>query len=230
MVIFYFVDLVKREGNTINFFNLTIFIKMEIKINVPDGRKGKWQIKTFQLTEEQATLHNLEEVMNGTNRFIPANVEYKSLLRFEGRYLKTGYPVMSNTPAEVKDHLPFIKKATGDVLIFGLGLGMVVQALIEKDDVKSITVIELDNDVIELSGNYYTSVSEKVKIIHGDAFEYRDSNIYNAIWFDIWNAIEEGNLQEMKLLKSRWKNQSPIRMCWAEKECRKWQDNLTSFQ
>lgn len=194
---------------------------MEIKLNVPNGRKGKWQIKTFKLTEEQSELHNLEEIINNTNRFIPPGVEYKSLLRFEGRYLKSGYPVMSNTPAEVKDHMPFIKKATGDVLIFGLGLGMVVQALIDKKEVNSITVVELDKDVIELSGNYYCNISDKVKMIQGDAFEYQDNNTYSAIWFDIWDAIEKGNLQEMKLLKARWKDQSPVRMCWAERECKR---------
>lgn len=193
---------------------------MNIPINIPDGMKGKWEIKTFTLTDHQADMHNLSE-SRGLERYIVAGVPYKSLLRYD--IPEPGYAgtiVMTNTPAEVIDILPFVEKASGDILIFGLGMGMVVQALLEKEDIKTITIVEIDHELIELVGFHYSSQSSKIKVIQGDAFEYYDKNRYNAIWFDIWDTIDEENLQEMKRLKKRWSKNSPIRLCWSKKECR----------
>ncbi len=62
--------------------------------------------------------------MNRNRRYIEPGVYYK--LTYKGEV------IMSNTPAEVNDHLPFIKKANGKVLIAGLGLGMVITELLKK--------------------------------------------------------------------------------------------------
>ncbi|OQP65544.1 hypothetical protein A3860_17930 [Niastella vici] len=116
--------------------------------------------------------------------------------------------------------MPFIEKANGKVLVFGLGLGMVAQALAAKTDVHTITVVELDQELVDMVGTYYENYSSKIKIIQGNAFTYHDSKSYDAIWFDIWDTISSDNLPEMDLLKKRWKKKAPIRMCWAEKDCR----------
>lgn len=190
---------------------------MEIKINVPDGRVGQWEIQTFHINESDALIYNMME-MRSSHRFIVPG-EYKRLVSYDKGSDKANFPTMSNTRAEVLDHLPFIMKATGDVLIFGLGLGMVVQALIEKLEVKSITVIEKEPDVIKLSGEFYEKLSPKVKIIHGDALTYNDENPFDAIWCDIWDDIDSENSIEMSILKDRWKKKCPLIMCWAEIEC-----------
>lgn len=167
---------------------------MRIKINVPDGQVGKWEVQSFQLSKEDAAFHNLQE-SRGLKRYIKAGVPYKRLLRHGDQCYLNGYTVMSNTPAEIADLSPFLDQARGSVLIFGLGLGVVVQALMNKRDITSITVIEIDPDVIKLAGTHYLSVSRKLKIIEGDAFKYYDETKYDAIWFDIWDEISEENLK-----------------------------------
>lgn len=126
---------------------------------------------------------------------------------------------MSNTPAEIKDHLPFINLATGRVLVFGLGLGMVVGALLQKEGINHITVVELEQDVIDLVGSYYQSISNKVTIKRADAFAYDDEQFYDYVWFDIWDNITSDNLSEMQILKKRWSYRSGVCMCWREDDC-----------
>lgn len=188
---------------------------MTIDINVPDGKIGNWEIRTFEVSADDAIMYNLREGI--LERFILPGT-YKGLYSLNAEC--PGRPIMSNTPSEILDHLSSIEVASGRVLIFGLGLGMVVQALIDKPSVKSIRVIEIEKDVIELSGKYYEKLSKKVNVIQADAFTYNDSMTYDAAWFDIWDSISEDNLGPMKILKNRWKGKANIRMCWAEKECK----------
>lgn len=189
---------------------------MRIQINVPDGRIGKWEIRTFTVSFSDAVKHNLRE-FGRLQRYIAHNVPYKALYRHESDGSIT--TIMSNTPAEVTDHMDFIRKAKGDVLIFGLGIGMVVQALHDKSEIQSITIVEIDHDLIEYVGAYYLSISPKVRLIQDDALTYYNNDKYDAIWFDIWDIIDDQNLEQMKMLKKRWLRNSPLRMCWAEKKC-----------
>lgn len=70
-------------------------------------------------------------------------------------------------------------------MIFGLGLGLIVQTLIDKSSVTRIEVIELDNDVIDLVGDYYMQLSTKVIVRQGNALTMEATGKYDAIWFDI---------------------------------------------
>jgi hypothetical protein len=105
---------------------------MEIKLTIPDRRVCPWEIQSFKVSELEASLHNKQE-SRGLHRYIVPGVEYKRLIRYDG--IAKPKTIMSNTPTEVLDHLAFIEKAKVKVLIFGLELGMVVQALIEKESV-----------------------------------------------------------------------------------------------
>ena len=59
--------------------------------------------------------------------------------------------MMSDTPMERNTNRDFIRKANGDVIIFGLGLGLVIIPLLKKENVKSILVVELYQDLIDLA-------------------------------------------------------------------------------
>lgn len=78
---------------------------------------------------------------------------------------------MSNTPDEIRDFQSFVRKAKGKILINGLGLGVLLKALLEKEDVTQITVIEKSEDVIKLVSGSITD--KRVSIINADAFEYK---------------------------------------------------------
>lgn len=105
-------------------------------------------------------------------------------------------PVMSDTPAEIVEHYPAINGAHGAVLITGLGLGCLPHALLKKRSVKRIDIIEVDQDVIDLTGHYLTD--ERVHIWKGSAADIGcvpADLTWDYAWHDIWTHISAKNLQ-----------------------------------
>lgn len=125
---------------------------------------------------------------------------------------------MSNTPAEIRDHIGFIYQAKGNVLIAGLGLGMVLKALLEKGDVTHITVVEKSEDVIKLVSPFYQD--ERVTIIHEDIFNYKPEEIFDYSWFDIWTYICGDNYDDMKRLNRKFSRSVRNKGYWCYDECK----------
>lgn len=154
-----------------------------------------------------------------------------------GKYIRLthkGEVVMSDTPMEKRTNYDFVRKAYGDVLIGGLGIGMIVMAIQDKDNVKSITIIEKHQEVIDLVANQLP-FNCKVHIINADVFTWKPQNgqRFDCIYMDIWNYISNDVYhEEMKPLKRKYGHylksltDSPNRFnkCWAEwnakTECR----------
>lgn len=124
--------------------------------------------------------------------------------------------VMSDTTAERRDHYPFVMKAKGHCLINGLGLGMCLAAALNKPEVESVTVVEIDEDVIRLVGPAYKD--ERVKIIHSSAFEYKPEKDvrFGAVWHDIWDSICEDNLSEMATLHRKYGRRCDWQGSWGK--------------
>lgn len=121
-----------------------------------------------------------------------------------GRYciLTVGSDVMmSNTPMERRSNRAVVHHARGDVLIAGLGLGMILLPILAKPEVTSVTVIEKSQAVIRLvaPGIYSQQGSEKLTIVYQDVFDWRPTagTKYDTLYFDIWPFINEDNLDEM---------------------------------
>ncbi|MBD3260464.1 MAG: hypothetical protein GF334_02085 [Candidatus Altiarchaeales archaeon] len=186
---------------------------MRIDIEVPDGVCGDYEVKTFEISEEQAKLNNLRAAVNSSTRPILPGT-YKRLTR-------KGLTVMSNTPLEIQDHLEFMEKAHGRVLINGLGLGMALKAILEKDDLVSATVIEISSEVIKLVGPTYTD--PRVEIINVSAFDYRPpkGRHYQAVWHDIWDDICGDNIPEMNRLHRKYRGKTDWQSSWCRRECLK---------
>lgn len=146
------------------------------------------------------------------------------------RLMHKGEVVMSNTDMEKRTNADFCRKACGDVLIGGLGIGMIILAIQDKQEVKSITVIEKNQEVIDMIASQL-KFNEKIKIIHADVFEWKpDRGVkYDVSYMDIWNFINTDVYEnEMKPLKRRYarflrsKKENPNRYnkCWAEYQAR----------
>jgi spermidine synthase len=70
--------------------------------------------------------------------------------------------IMSDSNYEKMANYNFIENVTGDVLIAGLGLGLIIKAIEDKSDVSSITVIEISPDIIdmvEIESNFNSKVT-----------------------------------------------------------------------
>ena len=61
--------------------------------------------------------------------------------------------IMQDTTHEYDEHQPLWDNATGDVLIGGLGIGFVNQKLIDNPNVTSVTIVEKNQEVIDLVWN-----------------------------------------------------------------------------
>ena len=103
---------------------------------------------------------------------------------------------MSLNPNEIETMKPFVNKAKGHVLVLGLGLGYVPFMMALKQEVKSITIIEKDQDIIDLFNNLIAPHfvnKNKIKIIHDDAINYVKKNQrYDYIFADLWHSPEDG--------------------------------------
>ena len=103
---------------------------------------------------------------------------------------------MSLNPNEIETMKPFINKAKGHVLVLGLGMGYVPFMMALKPEVKSITIIEKDPEIIGLFNSLiYPNFKnkEKIKIIEDDAINYtRNNNKFDYIFADLWHSPEDG--------------------------------------
>lgn len=142
------------------------------------------------------------------------------------RLVHDGECVMSDTGMEKRTNLKFCSKAHGDIIIGGLGIGMIIMAIQDKPEVRSITVIEKNQEVIDLVTSQI-ELNDKVKIVHADVFDwYPEKGVkYDMSYMDIWNCVNETVYRkEMLPLKRKYarflrsKNENPYRFneCWAE--------------
>lgn len=149
-----------------------------------------------------------------------------------GKYIRLthrGSVVMSDTGMEKRTNSAFCRKAHGKVLIGGLGIGLILLAVQDKEDVEHIIVIEKNQEVIDLVADQLP-LNDKVEIVNGDVFDYVPQDKYNTIYMDIWNFINSDVYEkQMKPLMSRYrkylvkKTEDAERYidCWCRNEAKK---------
>lgn len=121
------------------------------------------------------------------------------------RLMHRGSAIMSDTEMEKRTNSAFVRNAHGKVLIGGLGIGLILLAVQDKDEVKNITVIEKSREVIDLVANQLP-LNDKVEIVNADVFEYSPTEKYNTIYMDIWDYINQDVYREqMRPLISRYR-------------------------
>ena len=153
-----------------------------------DGKVGDFELAQFEIgtNDMYAMLHGIPG-----GKFV--------------RLTHRGEVVMSNTDMEKRTNTSFVLNAHGNVLIGGLGIGLIILAIQDKEEVKQITVVEKNAEVIELVGNQLP-LNSKVNIVHDDVFDYKPLFKYNTIYMDIWNYINSDIYnQQMKPLISRYR-------------------------
>ena len=192
--------------------------KLLRKVDVPLGRCGEWSVERFEVGEENARVFNMREALHG-HRFIEPGI-YRSLVhRPEGQ---TGELWMTDTPAECADHAECVVQAArfgGHVLIFGLGLGVVTQAMCDMPNVEHVTVVELEQGVIDLVGPFWKNrYGDKLSIVCADAFAWEPprGQRFGVVWCDIWLHLSAGNLSEQARLNRRYARRSQWVGSWAQ--------------
>lgn len=179
------------------------------QVTVPEGKCGDWTIERFEITKHAAMIGSIRAMQDGRGVVKPG---FYTALKHARRGI-----IMSDTLDEMRDHYSAVLNAKEHVLLNGLGIGMVLNAILKRDAVKMVTVIEKESDVISLAGPHYQR-DNRVEIICGDAFTYQPPKglRYGAVWHDIWDNLCGDNLPEMTKLKRKYGRRTDWQGCWGE--------------
>ena len=137
---------------------------------LPPQQKGVAKIEHYTVSK----LDVLRELMHGG----PAEEGKVAILRIGGRTM------MSDTRHEKITNYGVVRQARGNVLIAGLGIGMILHPILKKPEVSHITVLEKEQDVIDIVQP--SLQSPKLTIVCADAFTWKPIAKFDCIYFDIW--------------------------------------------
>jgi len=141
--------------------------------------------------------------------------------------------MMSDFHYERATCVEVVERAHGDLLIAGLGVGMILHPILKKPDIRSVTVVEKYSDVVDLILPTLP-IDPRLNIIVADIFHWKPPRRfrYDLIWFDIWPDIEVTRLPEMARLHRRFGRYLNRRNenCWMESWHRKETRRMTRKQ
>ena len=123
-----------------------------------------------------------------------------------------GTLAMSDTCMERCSNYSFVRKANGNVLIAGLGLGLILLPALQKKEVKLIQVVEKNEDVMSVVvpqlHKYIRDhkLNRRLMVVNADIFKYKPykDEKWDTIYFDIWPTICTDNLKEITKLKRKF--------------------------
>ena len=166
-------------------------------IRFPNVRKGSWELRNDVLKPFQPfiwdDIHPDEQL-----RELPPLGYFTEEFSYPV-VLEDGREWMLVTPNEVETIRPAVKAAHGQVVTFGLGLGYFPYMASLKPEVEQVTVVELDERVIDLFSTYILPqfpYPEKVRLVCMDAFDYLDrvmpGEVFDYAYADIWHDAGDG--------------------------------------
>lgn len=163
-----------------------------IKLN--NINKEKWSLKYLHYEPyELFVCNDLRKTEDG--RIIPSIGFFKETYNYPC-ILENNREWMLITPNEIETMSRPIEECFGSVLTYGLGLGYFAYMASLKDNVKYVTIVEKDKEVIELFETYILPQFEnkdKIKIINIDAYIYAKSKPkYDYVFIDIWHDVSDG--------------------------------------
>lgn len=122
-----------------------------------------------------------------------------------------GQLMMSDGDMEKASNSRAAYQAHGDVLVAGLGIGMVLVPMLRNPDVKSVLVVEKWQEVVTLVYPHLCDylgheLADKLAVTVGDVFTWKPETgqSWDWIYFDIWPDICTDNLPEITKLKRRF--------------------------
>ena len=175
----------------------------------------------------------LENVHFGNVRYEKTTIKKRTLMSMNfhhplGKYLFHYHPIgyfetdvdlpalkeddkvwMSPDVSKIESMRDGIDKGHGKCLTMGLGIGVLPYLWLLKDEVESVTIVEFNKDIINLFDTYIRpqfKIDKKLKIIHGDAFDYYREDFlsqFDYIYVDFWESTEDGLDFYTKLMEKK---------------------------
>jgi hypothetical protein len=150
---------------------------------VPAGRSGSWVVEKVVLPER--AYDPATDARPDCFKFRPG--VYTSLRRGSEQFMTDLYDEWWTQ----RDAIREAAARGGDILITGLGLGLVAEAILRRPDsrVRRVTIIELSPDVIRLVAPHLEArYPGRLEVVQADAFAWRPdpSRRFSVGWHDIW--------------------------------------------
>ncbi len=225
MMDYFQIDLEEKENeqlgekffkNQLNFLDYQKYAEnlYNKNIHVDEIKSGSLELK--YLSYQPYELFSLDDIHVDSNLY----EEYSPIGYFDKEYkylalLDKDVIWMSITPNEILTMSKMIEEGKGNILVVGLGLGYLPYMLSQKEDVKSITIIENNRDLIKLfTGNILPQFENKhkIKILYKDAFVFLNEEAgkyhFDYAFIDIWHNAQEGLPLYLRLLpyEQKYKN------------------------
>ncbi len=166
-------------------------------IKLPKIKQNGWELSYLTCKAYEAFVCG-DPVTMKDGRVIPQIGYFERDFEYPA-VLQDGREWMTLLPNEIITTKPHIQKAHGKVLTFGLGLGYFAYSAANKINVKTVTVVERDGEVIKLFEDHVLpqmKCRDKIKIIQSDAFEYAEKRMaaerYDFVFTDIWHDPSDG--------------------------------------
>ena len=166
-------------------------------IKLDNLKDGSWEIKIDEYKPYQAVICD-DMIINEDFSEVPPLGFFTESFSFPA-ILENGNEWMTLTPVDLDTCEEAIAAARGRVVTFGLGLGYYAYMVAQKEDVESVTVVELSADVIKLFKTHILPKMEnghKIRIVNADAFEYAEkvmpSENFDLAFVDTWRDASDG--------------------------------------
>jgi len=152
---------------------------------VPAGASGKWAIDLVVQPERDPSVTAGEDPRPACFHYRPGT--YRRLRRGDITFMTDLYDEWYTQCAAMRES----QRRGGRVLVTGLGLGLVVDAMLGAADsrVTQVTIVEYSADVIRLVGPHLKARwGSKVEVVEADAFEWKPSpgERFSVGWHDVW--------------------------------------------
>lgn len=125
---------------------------------------------------------------------------------------------MSDIPLEQESIRNPVRFARGKVLTAGLGLGMFPMFIRDKEDLESVDIVELTQEVIELVGAQIRY--PKFRFINDDIHHYlaTTNRKYDFVYIDVWRGTVQpiSNMENMHREVERVLASNGKSMCWMQ--------------
>lgn len=188
-----------------------------------EGQTKDFELKKRKITKADVKTAEMRAIFNPHN--IPPKIG--TLMVLSRKSASYNDCVMSDAEYEKITNREIVNVARGNVLIAGLGIGMILIPLLKDKGVEKITVVEKEKDLIDF---IFPKIKKhdkanKLEIIHSDIddLELPKEQKFDVIYFDIWDNVCGDNYEQMKNLKKKFRKnraKGSTMLCWEEESTR----------
>ena len=168
------------------------------QVAIPEAKKGSYAIEHFKHpANDPLELSSLRTSIVGGQKHGAIMFDHETTWH---RLVYDGGVWMTDLPIEQQQHRDCLKRFKGHVLVGGLGLGLAVNWLASRRNVKSVTVVEISPEVITLVSPYIRDPRGIVKVVKGDLLKWletegesRKFEKFDWAFYDIWQGDGQTN-------------------------------------